>query len=234
MVKSVGTGFLKMLNIKPAESAKQQTESSHKKSVCLTSSYLAPVEYYVAIANAENVLLERFDSYEKQTYRNRCKILTANGIYALTIPVEKQSGVKILMRDVRISEHKDWQLQHWRSIESAYNSTPFFEYYKDDFLPFFEKKWDFLWDFNQELQAKVIELLELKPIITLTSEYQKSLNTDILDFRESMHPKKQKSLISLKPYYQVFESRFGFQANLSIVDLLFNMGNESQLIIQSL
>jgi len=200
--------------------------------VCLTSAYLAPVEYYVAFVKAEKIYLEQCDCYQKQTYRNRCHIAAANGIMALSIPVEKSKNEKILMRDVRISEHNDWQIQHWRSIESAYNSTPFFEYYKDDLLPFYEKKWNFLWDFNLDIQAKILELLDFQPIIKLTEEYQPTLNNTILDLRESIHPKKN-SLFENKPYYQVFDQRFGFRPNLSIIDLLFNMGNESQLIIHN-
>lgn len=215
MVKSVGTDFLKM----------------QKNKICLTSAYLAPVEYYVELANAETVLLEQFDSYEKQTYRNRCNIQTANGIIALTIPVEKPRAEKILTRDVRISGHNDWQIQHWRSIESAYNSSPFFEYYKDDFLPFYEKKWDFLWDFNLQLQTKVLELIDLQPNLESTDNYQAVLNEGVIDLRENIHPKKENSFVKMKPYYQVFEQRFGFQKNLSIIDLLFNMGNESILIL---
>jgi hypothetical protein len=233
MEKSVGTDSLRMQNINSTVNGKQQAVSSERKSVCLTSAYLAPVEYYVALTNAQTVILEKFDSYEKQTYRNRCNIQTANGISALSIPVEKPSGVRILTRDVRISEHNDWQIQHWRSIESAYNSSPFFEYYKDDFLPFYKKKWNFLWDFNYELQAKVLELLDLQPILKFTDLYQLKLNEAVVDLRDSIHPKKEKSVLPLKPYYQVFDQRFGFQENLSIIDLLFNMGNESQLIISN-
>jgi hypothetical protein len=199
--------------------------------VCLTSAYLAPVEYYSAMSKAEIVYFEHCDYYVKQTYRNRCHIAAANGVMALSIPVEKASSEKMLTRDVRISDHNDWQLNHWRSIESAYNSTPFFEYYKDDLLPFYEKKWTFLWDFNQEIQTRMLELLELKPEIQLTDEYKITFNENVLDFRESIHPKKQDLQAEHKPYYQVFEQRFGFQPNLSIIDLLFNMGNEAQLII---
>jgi hypothetical protein len=202
--------------------------------ICLTSAYLAPVDYYSAMAKAGAVLLEHCDYYLKQTYRNRCHIAGANGVMALSIPVEKSSSAKMLTRDVRISEHNDWQLQHWRSIESAYNSTPFFEYYKDDLLPFFEKKWSFLWDFNQEIQAMMLELLDIQPMINQTTEYNLSLGEHVLDLREAIHPKKQDADWNLKPYYQVFEQRFGFQPNLSIIDLLFNMGNESQLIISPL
>ena len=200
---------------------------------CISSAYLAPVEYYTAIANAEKVFLEQFDYYIKQTYRNRCHILAANGVVALSIPVEKAETAKILIRDVRISEHNNWQLHHWKSIESAYNSTPFFEYYKDDLFPFFEKKWKFLWDFNAEIQYKMLELLELEPIIILTNEYKKEVENNAIDLRESIHPKKMENSKNSKPYYQVFEQRFGFQPNLSIIDLLFNMGNESQLIIEN-
>jgi hypothetical protein len=199
--------------------------------IYLSLAYLAPVEYYSAIAKADSIQLENCDFYVKQTYRNRCHIAAANGTMALSIPVEKSGGEKILTRDVRISEHNDWQIHHWRSIESAYNSTPFFEYYKDDLFPFYNKKWDFLWDFNIEIQSKILELLELKPTILLTNEYASPLGENIQDLRESIHPKKKNRTEDSKPYYQVFEQRFGFQPGLSIIDLLFNMGNESQLII---
>ena len=199
--------------------------------ICLTSAYLAPVEYYSALAKADTVFLEHCEFYEKQSYRNRCNIAGANGQLALTIPVEKSKGARMLTRDVRISEHSDWQLQHWRSIESAYNSTPFFEYYKDDLLPFYEKDWTFLWDFNAEIQSKVLELLDLQVDIQLTKEYKVDFDENVLDSRNSIHPKKETDTRSLKGYYQVFEQRFGFIPNLSIIDLLFNMGNESILVL---
>ena len=199
--------------------------------ICLTSAYLAPVEYYSALAKADTVFLEHCEFYEKQSYRNRCNIAGANGQLALTIPVEKSKGARMLTRDVRISEHSDWQLQHWRSIESAYNSTPFFEYYKDDLLPFYEQDWTFLWDFNIEIQAKMLELLDLQVDIQLTKAYKVDFDENVLDARNSIHPKKETDTGSLKNYYQVFEQRFGFIPNLSIIDLLFNMGNESILVL---
>ena len=195
--------------------------------ICLSSAYLAPVEYYSEIAKADVVFIESHDYYLKQTYRNRCLIAAANGLMALSIPVEKVSGEKVLTRDVRISDHNGWQLNHWRSIESAYNSTPFFEYYKDDLLPFYEKKWTFLVDFNREMQATILELLNLHVEIKQTTEYKNELDDSFLDLREAIHPKKEDQPINYKPYYQVFDQRYGFQPNLSIIDLLFNMGNES-------
>ena len=199
--------------------------------ICLTSAYLAPVEYYSALAKADTVFLEHCEFYEKQSYRNRCNIAGANGQLALTIPVEKSKGSRMLTRDVRISEHSDWQLQHWRSIESAYNSTPFFEYYKDDLIPFYEKNWTFLCDFNTEIQTKMLELLDLQVDVQLTKEYKVDFDENVQDVRNSIHPKKETEVGSFKTYYQVFEQRFGFIPNLSSIDLLFNMGNESILIL---
>jgi hypothetical protein len=201
------------------------------ENICLTSAYLAPVEYYSAMAKADTVFLEHCEFYEKQSYRNRCNIAGANGQLALTIPVEKSKGSRMLTRDVRISEHSDWQLQHWRSIESAYNSTPFFEYYKDDLIPFYEKNWTFLWDFNTEIQTKMLELLDLQVDVQLTKEYKVDFDENVQDVRNSIHPKKETDVGSFKTYYQVFEQRFGFIPNLSSIDLLFNMGNESILIL---
>ena len=195
--------------------------------IVLTTAYLAPIVYYSEMVNADTVYLENFDFYLKQTYRNRCQIAAANGSMILTIPVEKADSGKMLTRDVCISQHNDWQIQHWRSIESAYNSTPFFEYYKDELLPYYEKKWTFLWDFNQEIQAKMFELLNLDILIQPTKEYTNITDKKILDLREAIHPKKENNFVNCNPYYQVFEQRFGFQPNLSIIDLLFNMGNES-------
>ena len=200
-------------------------------SVCLTTAYLAPVSYYSALVKAESVFIEQYDYYVKQTYRNRCHIASANGLMSLTIPIEKQGKDKILTRDIRISDHNDWQVQHWRSIESAYRSSPFFEYYKDDFFPFYTKKWEFLWDFNEQIQQLVFELLDVNPTLNKTKEYSVSLPEEMMDLREQIHPKKQDHVVDLKPYYQVFEQKLGFIPDLSIIDLLFNMGNEAQLII---
>ena len=216
MVKSVSIVSLKMLQNNKAESA------------LFSTAYLAPVEYFQYLKTAGKVCIEQHEYYQKQTYRSRCRIATANGIMDLSIPVEKRNHT--LIRDIRISEHSDWQTQHWRSIEAAYNSSPFFEYYADDFRPFFEKKWLFLWDFNMELLHKTLELLDIETEILLTETYEPQTGEETLDLREIIHPKKEAS-IPLKSYYQVFATKFGFIPNMSIIDLLFNMGNESQLVI---
>ena len=213
MAKSVSTGSLKMQSDK----------------FILSTAYLAPVEYYVVLANSEQILLEQHEYYQKQSYRNRCRIATANGIMDLSIPVD--SAGKTPIRDIRISDHNNWQTLHWRSIETAYNSSPFFEYYADDFRPFFEKKWLFLWDFNLALFNKTLELLDIETKIELTEQYKPETSDNFLDLRAAIHPKKEISLL-LKPYYQVFETKFGFMPNMSIIDLLFNMANEAQLILK--
>lgn len=216
MVKSASIVSLKMLQNNKAESA------------LFSTAYLAPVEYFQYLKTAGKVCIEQHEYYQKQTYRSRCRIATANGIMDLSIPVEKRNHT--LIRDIRISEHSDWKTQHWRSIEAAYNSSPFFEYYADDFRPFFEKKWLFLWDFNMELLHKTLELLDIETEILLTETYEPQTGEETLDLREIIHPKKEAS-IPLKSYYQVFATKFGFIPNMSIIDLLFNMGNESQLVI---
>jgi hypothetical protein len=213
MAKSVSTGSLKM----------------QRDNFLLSTAYLAPIEYYVVLANSERILLEQHEYYQKQSYRNRCRIATANGIMDLSIPVD--SAGKTPIRDLRISDHNNWQTHHWRSIETAYNSSPFFEYYADDFRPFFEKKWLFLWDFNLALFNKTLELLDIETKIELTEQYKPETSDNFLDLRAAIHPKKEISLL-LKPYYQVFETKFGFMPNMSIIDLLFNMANEAQLILK--
>lgn len=213
----------------PNPLAQVNSSSCGRLGRALTSAYLAPVQYYEILAN-HRVWLESHEHYIKQTYRNRCHIATANGVMPLVIPVEKPGG-KCATRDVRISTHENWQELHLRAIETAYNSSPFWEYYKDDFLPFYKKKWRFLFDFNMEIQQMVINLLDLETDIHLTKNYETRLPATCEDWRETISPKKETDCKAQK-YYQVFESKFGFLSNMSIVDLLFNMGPESIFILK--
>ncbi|MFZ4582276.1 MAG: WbqC family protein [Paludibacter sp.] len=198
-----------------------------KDKILISTAYLATVEYFYFINCATEVILEQYEYYEKQSYRNRCRILTANGVMDLSIPVIKTG--KMLIRDIRISEHDNWQANHWRAIESAYNSSAFFEFYADDIRPFYERRWEFLWDFNFEIQQKMLELFDIEKKINLTTSFQIE-NENFIDLRNLIHPKKE-SQISSRPYYQVFEQKFGFCPGLSSIDLLFNMGPESQLLL---
>lgn len=204
--------------------------------IYLSSAYLAPINYYAKFVTGNRTFIEKCDNYVKQTYRNRCTIVGANGIMPLSIPVEHKSENKTLTRDIRISDHGNWQHMHWNAIVSAYNSTPFFEYYQDDFYPFYHKKYDFLFDFNEELRLMILELLNIDEItVEYTTEYKIEFGTNEIDLRESIHPKKDYRITDpnfvARPYYQVFEQKFGFTDNMSIIDLLFNMGNESLIIL---
>lgn len=204
--------------------------------VYLSSAYLAPVQYYAKLLMCEKAFVEQHDHYMKQTYRNRCTIAAPNGELALSIPTVKTDSLKCAMKDIRISDHGNWRHLHWNAIEAAYNNTPFFEYYKDDFHPFYEKKYEFLVDFNEELCRLVCSLIDMQPCMERTSMYQTEFAPNETDFRELIHPKKDfrlnDSAFAPVPYYQVFETRHGFQPNLSIIDLLFNMGPESLLVLQ--
>ncbi len=206
--------------------------------VILSSTYFGPVQWYQKLCRHGHVAIERYDHFMKQTYRNRCVIAAANGPQTLTVPVEKGETQPLLMKDVRISDHGNWRHLHWQALQSAYGESPFFEFYADDLRPFFEKRWTWLFDFNLDITQKMCELLDIQPTIELTSEFVPAAGNlgqpSLKDFRDAIHPKHPLSDSEFEPrrYYQVYESRHGFQPNLSILDLLFNMGNESVLYIQ--
>ncbi len=195
------------------------------KEILLESFYLAPIQYYSKLLNYK-VLIEVNENYTKQTYRNRCKIYSANGIQTLSIPVKNEKKQKTLMKDVKISYETNWQKQHYKSIKSAYGRSPFYEYFIDEIKIFYFKKYKFLLDFNTEFQNLIIENLEIENNFSFTKNYISRDQTEILDFRGKISPKKNLADIEflMENYIQVFENKFGFKSNLSIIDLLFNEG----------
>lgn len=197
----------------------------------LTSSYLPCIQFFSKLVSYNEIQVEQFDHFNKQTYRNRCKILGANGVQSLNIPVEKARNRKMLMRDVRISYDTQWQKQHWKSIVSAYNSSPFFEYYADVLEPFYNENFEYLFDFNQQLLNVLCEEIEIDVEIVTTDDFILYDDEQTMDYRAVIHPKPQRQLedkrFEAKPYTQVFSHKAEFEANLSIIDLLFNKGPET-------
>ena len=192
--------------------------------VLLCSAYLPPVSFFTAINSGGDVLIEQYDNYCKQTYRNRCRIATSAGVQTLTVPIVKSTTPKQLVKDVRISDHGEWRHQHWNALESAYMNSPFFMYYQDDFRPFYEKKFEFLIDFNTELTLLILKLAGIDKSVKLTESYSKQQD-GIIDLRDMIEPGIREPA-EPHPYWQVFKQKYGFIENLSAIDLLFNMGPE--------
>lgn len=192
-----------------------------------STSYLPPIFYFGHLIKSNVCIIDVNEYFVKQTYRNRCVIFGADGKLDLIVPILKRNR-KQLVKDVKISNADNWQKNHWKSIEAAYRSSPYFEYYEDLFHPFYNKKTHvFLTDFNLELMNIICHVLKIPNSINL-SEYYIEPSNDIIDFRTEISP-KNKSLNEKEqqPYIQVFSDKWGFQKNLSIIDLLFNEGTNS-------
>ena len=190
----------------------------------LSTTYFGPVQWYQRLCQPEQVWIERWESFQKQTLRNRCLIASANGVQALTVPVEHSAG-NCLVKDVRISDHGNWRHLHWNALRSAYGKSPFFDYYEDDLHPFFENihpnRWAYLFDFNEAIREKMCELIDIHPVVSYTTTFVQGGLTDA----EALPVGEITA--SFKPYYQVWQEKHGFLPNLSILDLLFSMGPES-------
>lgn len=193
--------------------------------------YLPPISYFSGLKEFDdNFVLEREEHFPKQTYRNRARIYSPNGILDLIVPVIKGSKVHTKVKDVKISNDHSWQRLHWKSLESCYRNSAYFEYYEDELARFYEQKFEFLFDYNLELSQWIFKQLKKVPEFVFTSEYVKDVDSQ-LDFRTKIHFKNKVQSTEFKPYFQVFDDRHGFIPELSIVDLLFNQGPQSKSFI---
>jgi hypothetical protein len=194
--------------------------------ILLSTAYLPPAEYFAQIMRAGSVLVEKEENYIKQSYRNRCYILSASGIHALSVPVYLGSFHKTHIKDIRIDYSKRWQQVHLRAIASAYSSSPFFMYYFETLQEIIMNHHEFLLDLNMELLTNISKLIHFDAEIAFTTEFV-PLEKEESDYRYKISPKKKTDYKS-KPYIQAFNSVPGLESRLSIVDLLFNTGPEAR------
>lgn len=195
--------------------------SNKMNTVLLSTAYLPNISYLSQVLKHDTIVFEKYEYFVKQTYRNRCEILTSNGKLNLSIPLVKQAD-KELISDKKISYAEDWQKQHWRAITSAYKNSPYFEFFEDEFKPFYENQFEFLFDYNTQLLQTILHILRIKKQIEFTREFE--LNpTNSNDLRTLSDLNNSFDFI-VKPYYQVFADKKGFTPNLSCLDALFNVG----------
>lgn len=210
-----------------------KTEKEPK--ILLSTAYFAPTPYFCAIASGRQAFIEAHERYVKQTYRTRCEILGANGVLPLVAPVVRVHGQKTPIRDVRIDYTQAWQRAHWRSLVSAYGSSPFFAHYADEIAPLFGRREPFLFDLNMRITRLMCELTGICAEPLPTDAYREAAD-DVLDLRRSLSPKsirrQRGSAFAATEYYQVFSQKFGFVPHLSILDLLFNEGPEALAVVR--
>jgi len=202
----------------------------------LSIAYFPPIQYITKLIEYDDIFLEACENYQKQSYRNRCKIYGANGVITLIVPVLRGRSLGLPIKDMRISYETNWQNQHFKSVESAYSNSPYFEFYIDDLRFIWSKNFKFLFDLNQEILSSLIRLIDIPNLnIKETSSYKDEI-MDKLDYRQSIHPKvpcDDDPEFSLNYYQQIFSDRYGFHANLSILDLLFQEGPETFSYLKS-
>lgn len=194
-------------------------------SIVIHPTYFPSVSHYVAMMQADEIIMEVDDNFQKQTNRNRMYIYSANGIQMLNIPIKHTTGVHQKFKDVLIENDFNWQKQHFKSLEAAYRTSPYFEYFEDDIRPVFEKPQKFMMDLNFQIHEIISECLGQKIAYTKTEEFFKEVAPEINDLRHLVNGKKDTSVFT--PYTQVFDDRHGFINNLSILDLLFNEGRHA-------
>lgn len=200
--------------------------------ILTSTAYFPPIRYMAACYQAESIIIEINDTYQRQTCRNHCQLSGPNGILQLTVPVKRINGNHTKTKDIRLSGDLPWQKIHWKAICSAYNKSPFFLYYQDLFTPVFEKGFDFLLDLNMEILDILMMVIRSEKVISLTGEYRKYPGEE-KDLRIVLVSKHQQDF-NIPRYIQSFESHNGFITNLSFLDLLFHQGPETSVYLSKI
>jgi hypothetical protein len=194
--------------------------------------YFSPISQYAFISKSDKVIFENEDNFQKQTYRNRCYIYGANGRLSLNIPVKhtKTNGRK-KTKDTLVENNFPWQDQHFKSLRSAYQSSPFFEFFEDDIAKMFNKKYVYLVDLNIDTYLFVTDALQISQEFSKTNEYE--ISPIVNDYRDFSVAKNGNISIEMDNYTQMFDDKYGFISNLSILDLLFMEGPNSISYLES-
>jgi hypothetical protein len=212
-------------------------------SILIESQFFPPVEYLARCVQSDSVVIEAHEHFQKGSYRNRCHIAGANGLQVLSVPLRRNSGNDIEeikgdigdirgIKNVRIAYDVDWQKQHWRTIQTAYGSAPFWDFYAPVFERFFNQKFEFLLDYNVEILKTIFKLLKIEKTINISlSTTYTDIYTERSDFRQTISPKIN-STINPIHYSQLFNDRYDFIPHLSVLDLLFCCGNQSLTVLK--
>jgi len=193
-----------------------------------STAYFPPIRYFSEINKSDSILIESHENYNRQSYRNRCNILSSNGTLTLSIPVIKGKTIKEKITDVKIDYSTSWQRQHIYAIVSAYGKSPFFTYYSDQIIELIQKKNENLFEYNYFILSALLEMIQVKKNVSFSSSFQKELN-EIVDYRNLINPKRRGYISSnQKQYIQTFSDRFNFIPDLSILDLIFNTGPDAK------
>lgn len=198
-----------------------------------STAYLAPIAYFAQMSHFENATIEQMETFPKQTYRNRAIIQTANCLLPLIVPVVRTDGNHTLTSNIHITYREHWNIQHWRAIKSAYNASPYFLYYKDEIEKILMTEYERLIDLNQDLTELLLKKLKINCHLVYSDNYTKP-NEEPEDFRQKFPIKGAYTPDAFPKYDQVFSTKMPFQPNLSILDLLFNLGPDSKRYLQKI
>ena len=196
-----------------------------------STAYFPCISYMARFLAESEPVVEIWETYHKQTYRNRCRVMTANGVESLSVPVVKVNGNHTMTKDIIISPVEPWQHIHSRCLESAYKAAPYFDHYYDYLRPIFEGHFKRLIDLNDTALQAVLKMLKVNKETVHTTDYVRDCENDL---REVFSPKKPIDSRLFPTYYQVFSEKFPFAADLSVLDLIFNEGPEALAYLSTL